>query len=86
MGNSGVEIVNPGNLVVPADNEEYMFEDPQRMDHEVDHVSFFWYHPTVGVVVESKKESWVRKRWYPIKVLVDGQVGWTYSDYVEVIG
>ena len=75
-----------GSLVVPADNEEFMFDDPDYMDHEVDPIKFFWTASQVGIVLESYVIRGGRRNWYPIKVMVEGQVGWTYSDYVEVLG
>jgi hypothetical protein len=78
--------MTPGSLVVPVDNEEFMFDNPDHMDHEVDHISFYWTASQVGIILESRQLHRGRGRWFPIKVMVEGQVGWTYSDYVEVLG
>jgi hypothetical protein len=73
------DLVISNDLSDRGDDFERIFEDPNYMDYEVDKYTF-WY-PGPAVVLEVKPPPWSKS-----KILVDGKVGWIYSDYLEVVG
>lgn len=75
-----------GDLVVPIVDEEYLFVDEEYWEEGKDNS---WFDPiemiwdgVYGVVL--RVEEFVPGREYK-KVLVGKMIGWTYSDYLEVV-
>jgi hypothetical protein len=66
---TGVEV---GDLVLPCDEEEFLFVHPAGMDP--------------GLVVEVLPNRNVDTSYRRVCVMVGGHIGWTYSDFVHVIG
>lgn len=73
-----------GDLVRPDEDEESMFRDPYRMNPGRDAIEFRWSGDETGVIVEVNRDGFEHS-YYPVKILVGGRSGWTYSDYVEVV-
>jgi hypothetical protein len=83
-----MEVMGVGSLVVPVVGEEYLFVDEDYWDDEE---KGSWFEPievvwegVYGVVLVV--EEFVPSREYQrVRVLVGEVVGWTYSDYLEVV-
>lgn len=81
-------MVEVGNLVMPVVDEEYLFVDEEYWDEDegsswFDPVEMVW-EGVYGVVL--RVEEFVPSREYQrVRVLVGEVVGWTYSDYLEVL-
>jgi len=75
--------VRVGDLVIPVGEDEFLFMDG-GMDHEVDPIECVW-RDELGIVVEVVVYEPVRE-YRRVCVMVGGHVGWTYSDYVCVVG
>lgn len=71
-----------GDLVTPMSDEEFLFMDG-GMDHEVDPIECVW-SDVVGVVLEVSDFDPARE-YKRIRVMIMGHIGWTYSDYVQII-
>lgn len=75
--------VKIGDLVIPMDSEEFLFSSAFAMDSEVDPIECCW-SGIPGIV--TGVEDFVPPRGYMrIRVMVEGMVGWTYSDYIKTI-
>jgi hypothetical protein len=71
-----------GDLVVPMDSEEFLFSSAFGMD--ADPIECCWSSGP-GVVIGV--EDFVPPRGYTrVHIVMGGSIGWTYSDYVRVIG
>ena len=73
-----------GDLVMPMDSEEFLFSSAFEMDADADPIECCW-SAMPGVVIGV--EDFVPPRGYMRAcIVVGGSIGWTYSDYVRVIG
>lgn len=79
----GIVSIRVGDLVVPLAEEEFLYMGG-GMDHEVDPIECVW-NGMVGLVVGVSEFDPVRE-YKRVRVMVIGHVGWTYSDYVYVVG
>ena len=79
---TGVEV---GDLVLPCDEEEFLFVYPAGMDPDFDPVEVVW-ECVPGLVVEVLPNRNVDTSYRRVCVMVGGHIGWTYSDFVHVVG
>lgn len=83
-----MKVLHVGDLVVPVVGEEYLFVDEDYWEEDegnswVDPIEMVW-DGVYGVVL--RVEEFVPGREYKkVKVLVGKMIGWTYSDYLEVV-
>jgi len=72
-----------GDLVLPTADEEFLFTLEDGLDYEVDPIEKIW-NATPGVVLEivefQKPHNYMR-----VRIMVEQTIGWTYSDYVEIV-
>lgn len=75
--------ISVGDLVLPLDSEEFLFSSAFAMDLDSDPIECCWAG-IPGVVIGV--EDFVPPRGYMrVKVMVEGIIGWTYSDYVKTV-
>jgi hypothetical protein len=79
---TGVEV---GDLVFPCDDEEFLFAYPAGMDPDFDPVEVIW-ESVPGLVIEVLPNWNVDTSYRRVRVMVGGCIGWTYSDFVHVVG
>jgi len=69
-----------GDLVLPVKSDELLFSAEFIADSNFSPVGRIWNN-ALGIVI--KIECFIPPRDYSrLQVLVDGSLGWTYSDYV----
>jgi len=74
-------MIQVGDMVLPIDEQEFLFSLPDKVESEEDPIDMIWYDDTPGLVVQVLSFDPPRD-YYQIKVIVNEIVGWTYSDYV----
>lgn len=82
VGRVGVSV---GDLVLPRDREEFLFVCPAGMDPDFDPIEVVW-DGVAGLVVDVLPSRSVDLNYRRVCIMVGGQIGWTYSDYVCVVG
>jgi len=72
-----------GDIVVPREPDDFLFLDPGDIELGEEYIEIFW-SGSLGIVVDvinfGNQTNYCR-----IKLMVDGHMGWTYSDYVEIV-
>ena len=77
-------MVRVGDLVLPIEEREFLFLSPDDSDLEKLEVTEVFWDDTPGVVLEILEFD-PPKEYRQIKLMVNGSVGWTYSDYVLIL-
>lgn len=72
-----------GDLVLPINDEEFLFTRAEAMDPDSDEVELTW-REIPGIIIELSEFS-PKKKYKRVRVIVGDTIGWTYSDYVGVI-
>lgn len=75
--------VKVGDMVLPLESEEFLFLSADGLDVELDPIECCWSN--VPGVVTDVLEFDPPRSYLRVCVMVDGVVGWTYSDYVRVV-
>jgi len=78
-------MVRVGDLVLPIEEREFLFLSPDDSDLEKLEVTEVFWDDTPGVVLEILEFD-PPKEYRQIKLMVNESVGWTYSDYVLILG
>jgi hypothetical protein len=73
--------VEIGDLVMPIREEEFLFLSPEGA---VDPLEIDWDRSSIGIVLQVVDFNPPRQ-YKRVRVVVDGLIGWTYSDYLEPI-
>lgn len=76
--------MNVGCLVFPVPEREYMFLE--SVDEETEEIldEINWDPRTLGVILDVRDFDPPRE-YMRVRVLVEGVVGWTYTDYIKTI-
>lgn len=75
--------IQVGDLVFPLDEKEFLFTTPSKVETEEDPIEVIWeFIP--GIVVDILDFD-PPQEYCQIRIVVDGIVGWTYSDYVKIV-
>lgn len=77
-------MIQVGDLVLPVDEREFLFSSPDKVESEEDPIDMIWEDYVVGLVVDVL-EFEPQREYYQVRIMVEEDVGWTYSDYVRVI-
>jgi hypothetical protein len=77
-------MIQVGDLVLPVDEREFLFSSPDKVESEEDPIDMIWEDYVVGLVV-GVLEFEPQREYYQVRIMVEEDVGWTYSDYVRVI-
>ena len=77
-------MIQVGDLVLPIDEREFLFSSPDKVESEEDPIDMIWEDYVVGLVVDVL-EFEPQREYYQVRIMVEEDVGWTYSDYVRVI-
>lgn len=72
-----------GDLVLPEGEEEFLFTESERMDPEMDSVELTW-REVPGVILELSDFS-PKRNYKKAKIIVGDVIGWTYSDFIQVV-
>jgi len=77
------ETIQVGDMVTPHGEDEFLFLDLGASTglHMVTEI--FW-GDSVGNVIDIERSD-PRKFYRRVRVIVDGFVGWTYSDYLRIV-
>jgi hypothetical protein len=76
--------IQPGDLVVPVDDYEFLFSSPDKVADEADPINLIWNNDMPGIVLEVR-DFHPPRSYYHARVIVDDMIGWTYSDYIKRI-
>lgn len=76
-------IVQVGDMVTPRDEDEFLFLDPGTPAPKEAPTEIFW-SGSVGVVLEVGSLE-PQKTYRRVRIMVDGVIGWTYSDYLQIV-
>ncbi len=77
-------MIQVGDLVLPIDDREFLFSSPDKVESEEDPIDMIWEDYVVGLVIDVL-EFEPQREYYQVRIMVEEDVGWTYSDYVRVI-
>lgn len=77
-------MIQVGDLVLPVDDREFLFSSPDKVESEEDPIDMIWEDYVIGLVVDVL-EFEPQREYYQVRIMVEEDVGWTYSDYVRVI-
>lgn len=77
-------MIQVGDLVLPVDEREFLFSSPDKVESEEDPIDMIWEDYVIGLVVDVL-EFEPQREYYQVRIMVEEDVGWTYSDYVRVI-
>lgn len=84
-----VEIPNVGALVMFLEPEwteyEYLFEEPNNLDPNLDTRTLWIASDGPGIVLEVRPSVAGYKPYARVKILAGEKIGWCYADYVEVV-
>jgi len=72
-----------GDLVLPLESEEFLFSSASAMDFDVDPIECCW-SDVLGVIIGIDDFTPPRE-YMRVQIMVEGLVGWTYSDYVRIL-
>lgn len=75
--------IQVGDMVLPIDEREFLFATPNEIKFEADPIEVFW-DTIPGIVIEIQQLD-PPQDYYQVKIIVGDIIGWTYSDYIEVI-
>lgn len=76
-------MIKVGDIVLPIDEREFLFSHHNEMAFEADIVEIFW-DDIPGIVIKTLDFDPPRE-YYHIQISTGEVVGWTYSDFVELI-
>jgi len=71
-------------MVMSRDEDEFLFLNPGNSFDEKELKTEIFWGDSIGVVVEVGNLE-PQKPYRRVRVMVDGVVGWTYSDYLQVV-
>jgi hypothetical protein len=77
-------MIQVGDLVLPVDPREFLFSSPDKVESEEDPIDMIWEDYVIGLVIDVL-EFEPQREYYQVRIMVEEDVGWTYSDYVRVI-
>lgn len=72
-----------GDLVLPIDEKECLFSEPDDVEVEEEPIEVIW-EDVPGLVVEVMEYE-PRREYYQVRVVVGDVVGWTCSEYIRVV-
>jgi len=72
-----------GDLVLPENDEEFLFSRPESMDEQIDDVELTW-REVPGIIIEIIDFK-PKRNYRRVRIIVGDAVGWTYSDYIYVV-
>lgn len=75
--------VQVGDMVTPRDEDEFLFLDLGTSALKEAPTEIFW-NGSVGVVLEVGSLK-PQKSYRRVRIMVDGVIGWTYSDYLQIV-
>lgn len=77
--------ISIGDMVLPHEDKEFLYSSPSDNEAEELEVIESTWEDTLGLVVEVL-EFYPPREYQQVKIVVEGMVGWTYSDYVWIVG
>lgn len=77
------ETIRVGDMVTPRGADEFLFLDLGTSIGLHTVTEIFW-GDSVGIVIDMERLD-PQKFYRRVRVIVDGFVGWTYSDYLRIV-
>lgn len=77
--------------LVNEKDEVYLWDNPSMSTHVDCEVIYIWTSSMLGIVLDIAEYYIPRhlmppgEEYFPVKVIVNDKVGWTYSDYVKMV-
>lgn len=78
-------LVGTGDLVLPIDGREFLYTTPDKVEREEDPIDVVWDDDIPGIVIEVVAFD-PPQEYHQVRIVVGDIVGWTYSDYVRIVG